>query len=139
MALSGFQSIGSTALSHISRVNVHSYQGGNGRRDTLYDVASQAGKALWNSEYGDGTASGWDMVSNLLQDFRWLRPTGWVCWQVCDMMTENRRIRHMILVLLRGCDRCPGTSSAEESTSIPRDLRKSVRCRQCVHMRKEPP
>lgn len=83
-AVTNLQTIGSTAISHISRVNVHGYQGGSGRRDTLYSLASAANKKLWNSEYGDGVGSGLNLVSNLLLDFRWLIPTGWVYWQALD-------------------------------------------------------
>ncbi|OBT61505.1 hypothetical protein VE03_09129 [Pseudogymnoascus sp. 23342-1-I1] len=83
-AVTNLQTIGSTALSQISRVNVHGYQGGSGRRDTLQSLASAANKKLWNSEYGDAVGSGLDLTSNLLLDFRWLIPTGWVYWQVLD-------------------------------------------------------
>ncbi|KFY27586.1 hypothetical protein V491_00838 [Pseudogymnoascus sp. VKM F-3775] len=82
--VTNLQTIGSTAISQISRVNVHGYQGGSGRRDTLYSLASAANKKLWNSEYGDGVGSGLNLVSNLLLDFRWLIPTGWVYWQALD-------------------------------------------------------
>jgi galactan endo-1,6-beta-galactosidase len=43
-----------------------------------------AGKALWNSEYGESDATGQSLVSNLLLDLRWLHPTGWVYWQALD-------------------------------------------------------
>ncbi|KAK3375846.1 hypothetical protein B0T24DRAFT_591545 [Lasiosphaeria ovina] len=39
-----------------------------------------AGKKLWNSEYGEGDATGQRLASNLLLDFRWLKPTAWVYW-----------------------------------------------------------
>ena len=106
MAVSTFNSLGSTALGQIARINVsvhaprcnldtlltrplpdlqvHGYQYGSGRRDTLYSLASGAGKKLWNSEYGEGDATGVQLVSNLLLDFRWLRPTAWVYWQALD-------------------------------------------------------
>tara|TARA_R110002003_G_scaffold197_9_gene15403 strand:- start:16346 stop:17788 length:1443 start_codon:yes stop_codon:yes gene_type:complete len=83
-AVSTLQSIGSTALNNIGRINVHGYQYGSGRRDLVYSLTSAARKPLWNSEYGDGVASGADMVRNLLQDFRWLQPTAWVYWQALD-------------------------------------------------------
>ncbi|KFZ14413.1 hypothetical protein V501_03261 [Pseudogymnoascus sp. VKM F-4519 (FW-2642)] len=83
-AVNTLQNIGSTAISKISRVNVHGYQGGGGRRDTLYSLASAANKTLWNSEYGDGDGTGMNLVQNLLLDFRWLLPTGWVYWQALD-------------------------------------------------------
>ncbi|CAN6675124.1 hypothetical protein TRVA0_091S00144 [Trichomonascus vanleenenianus] len=83
-AVTNLQNIGSIAIGQIGRVNVHGYQYGGGRRDILYDLASDAGKSIWNSEYGDGTGSGLDLVSNLLLDFRWLFPTAWVYWQALD-------------------------------------------------------
>lgn len=83
-AVTNLQTIGNTAISQIGRVNVHGYQYGSGSRDTLRSLAASANKALWNSEYGEGTASGLDLASNLLLDFRWLQPTGWVYWQVLD-------------------------------------------------------
>jgi len=83
-ALKTLQTIGSSALGKISRVNVHGYQYGSGNRAGLRDAAASAGKKLWNSEYGDGVASGENMARYLLQDMRQLRPTAWVYWQVLD-------------------------------------------------------
>lgn len=83
-AVANLQSIGSSAISSIARINVHGYQYGSGGRDTLRSLAAAAGKPLWNSEYGDGVASGENLARYLLQDMRLLRPTGWVYWQVLD-------------------------------------------------------
>ncbi|KAK7222780.1 hypothetical protein V2G26_010783 [Clonostachys chloroleuca] len=83
-AVSTFNSLGSSALSMVNRINVHGYQYGDGRRDTLHSLASSAGKKLWNSEYGESDATGQRLVSNLMLDFRWLKPTAWVYWQVLD-------------------------------------------------------
>lgn len=83
-AVKNLQTIGNTAISKISRVNVHGYQYESGRRDTLHSLAVAAGKPVWNSEYGDGTSSGADLAKNLLLDFRWLQPTAWVYWQPLD-------------------------------------------------------
>lgn len=66
----------------IGRVNTHGYQYGSGQRDRLY--AALDGKALWNSEYGDGDASGMRLVHNLNLDFHQLHPTGWCYWQALD-------------------------------------------------------
>ncbi|PNP51682.1 hypothetical protein THARTR1_07679 [Trichoderma harzianum] len=85
LAISTWQGLGSSAQNVVKRVNVHGYQGGGGRRDTLYSLVSQAGKRLWNSEYGDGDASGKSMYTNLLLDFTWLHPTAWVYWQAIDI------------------------------------------------------
>jgi len=69
----------------IRKVNVHGYQYGSGRRDLLYqDVVVADNKRLWNSEYGDGDASGSEMVSNLNLDIKWLHNTAWVYWQLLD-------------------------------------------------------
>lgn len=68
----------------IKRVNVHGYSYTKGDRDELFGLASSLGLKVWNSEYGDDDASGEGLVVNLLLDFQWLRPTGWVYWQVLD-------------------------------------------------------
>ena len=83
-AVSTFNGLGSTALGNVGRINVHGYQYGSGSRDGLYSLASSRSKRLWNSEYGENDATGERLVSNLLLDFRWLHPTGWVYWQVLD-------------------------------------------------------
>ncbi|KAK4177381.1 glycoside hydrolase superfamily [Triangularia setosa] len=51
---------------------------------TVMGVIARAGKKLWQSEYGEADATGKRLVSNLLLDMRWLRPTAWVYWQVLD-------------------------------------------------------
>lgn len=83
-AVTTFKGLGSTATKNVGRVNVHGYQGASGSRDGLYDLASAANIALWNSEYGDSDATGADLVSNLFLDLRWLHPTAWVYWQAID-------------------------------------------------------
>ncbi|KAK0721231.1 glycoside hydrolase superfamily [Apiosordaria backusii] len=75
---------GNSAMGQIARVNVHGYQYSGGKRDALYELVSRAGKRLWQSEYGEEDATGERLVSNLLLDMRWLRPTAWVYWQVLD-------------------------------------------------------
>ncbi|MFI0962358.1 beta-1,6-galactanase [Streptomyces sp. NPDC021080] len=85
LARTTWSSFGSTTKALVNRVNVHGYQGSGGRRDLLYtDAVTTSGKALWNSEYGDGDGTGLTLASNLLLDFRWLHPTAWVYWQVMD-------------------------------------------------------
>ncbi|WP_329598418.1 beta-1,6-galactanase [Streptomyces pseudovenezuelae] len=85
LARTTWNSFSSTTKGYVNRVNVHGYQGSNGRRDLLYtDVVTTAGKALWNSETGDGDGTGYTTAFNLLYDFRWLHPTAWVYWQVMD-------------------------------------------------------
>ncbi|MGW2646538.1 beta-1,6-galactanase [Streptomyces sp. NPDC001393] len=85
LARTTWDSFSSTTKGYVDRVNVHGYQGSGGRRDLLYtDVVTTSGKALWNSETGDGDATGLTLAGNLLYDFRWLHPTAWVYWQVMD-------------------------------------------------------
>ena len=55
----------------VDLVQVHGYEYGGGRRDLLYDAVRAAGKKLWNSEYGEGDASGMSLASNLNLDMRW--------------------------------------------------------------------
>jgi galactan endo-1,6-beta-galactosidase len=66
----------------VDQVNVHGYQGNQGQREELFGITR--GKRLWNSEYGDGNASGLDLARNLHLDFRQLRPTAWAYWQPLD-------------------------------------------------------
>lgn len=84
LGVSTFNGLGSTAINNLGRINVHGYQGASGDRSGLYDLASAAGLSIWNSEYGDSDATGSGLVSNLILDFRWLRPTAWVYWQAID-------------------------------------------------------
>ncbi|MEZ0115188.1 galactan endo-1,6-beta-galactosidase [Catenulispora sp. EB89] len=83
-ATATFQGLGGTAQGNVGKINTHGYQYGGGRRDLLYDAAKSAGKVLWNSEYGEGDASGMSLASNLNLDLTWLHPTAWVYWQVLD-------------------------------------------------------
>ena len=48
----------------------------------LYAAAASTYKQLWNSEYGEGDATGLSLATNLHLDFTWLHPTAWVYWQV---------------------------------------------------------
>ena len=84
LAVSTWNSLGSAAQSKVGRINVHGYQYGAGSRGGLYSLAHNAGKKLWNSEYGESDGTGSELVSNLLLDFRSLHPTAWVYWQAID-------------------------------------------------------
>ncbi|GAA1723530.1 hypothetical protein GCM10009765_84400 [Fodinicola feengrottensis] len=84
LARSTWAGLDATTKSQVSKVNVHGYQYGGGRRDLLYNAVHADGKVLWNSEYGEGDASGLSLTSNLNLDFRWLHPTAWVYWQAFD-------------------------------------------------------
>jgi galactan endo-1,6-beta-galactosidase len=79
-----WSSFSSATKGSVGRVNVHGYQYEGGRRDLLYDDVHAAGKPLWMSEYGEGTASGMRLATNLCLDMRWLHPTAWSYWQVYD-------------------------------------------------------
>lgn len=77
-----WESFDEATKANVGKVNVHGYQGAEGRRDLLYE--SVRGKRLWNSEYGDGDGSGMSMASNLNLDFRWLHNTAYCYWQIFD-------------------------------------------------------
>jgi galactan endo-1,6-beta-galactosidase len=81
-ALATWNDFDSTVQSQVGQVNVHGYQYARGQRAALFSAV--AGKRLWNSEYGDGDASGLKLASNLNLDFRLLHPTGWCYWQPLD-------------------------------------------------------
>lgn len=83
-ALATLNGLGAAAVAQVARVNVHGYQYDGGRRDGLAAAVGRVGKKLWQSEYGEGDATGQRMASNMLLDFRWMRPTAWVYWQVLD-------------------------------------------------------
>ncbi len=75
----------------VDQVNVHGYQGANGRRDELYRITHlEDGKTLWNSEHGDGDASGLELARDLNLDFQWLHPTAWAYWQPIDGGREGK-------------------------------------------------
>ncbi|KAK1464542.1 endo-beta-1,6-galactanase [Colletotrichum tamarilloi] len=83
-AATTLRDLGDVALKNVGRINVHGYQYADGDRDEVYSLASARGLRLWNSEYGENDATGERLVSNVILDFRWLRPTGWAYWQVLD-------------------------------------------------------
>lgn len=66
----------------VGRVNVHGYQAGPddpGPRRRLR--AALGDMPLWQSEYGDGDATGLTMARNISADLNDLRPLAWVLWQ----------------------------------------------------------
>ncbi|KAI1363638.1 glycoside hydrolase superfamily [Xylaria arbuscula] len=83
-AISTWKSLNTTAKAAVARINVHGYQYGNGDRSGLYSQAVSSSKKLWNSEYGESDATGSQLISNVILDFRWLHPTAWVYWQIID-------------------------------------------------------
>ena len=85
LAISTWNDFDAATKSKVDQVNVHGYEYGSGRRDILYNITQ--GKRLWNSEYGEGDASGMSLATNLNLDFKWLHPTAWVYWQAVDGST----------------------------------------------------
>ena len=71
-----------TSLRGLSKINVHSYGGGD--RTQLSNFAVSHGKDLWLSEDGDNDASGLSMARSITDDMNGLRPSAWVTWQVVD-------------------------------------------------------
>ena len=85
LALSSWETIGETVeKSYVGRVNTHGYEGTSGPRSQLQQAASSAGQKLWDSEYGDGDASGDTAVQELMLDLKLLQPSAWVYWQALD-------------------------------------------------------
>ncbi len=114
-------------------INVHGYEGTGGRRDLLYNAASSAGVEIWNSEYGDGDATGTQLAQNLLLDFNWLHPsigchpTAWTYWQAVDTTgwgliigdleaAQLSTVEKKFFVLSRSL---PAISARECASSIP--------------------
>lgn len=83
-AVAAWQSFTPEVKALVTQVNVHGYQGSDGRRDMLHQLASEDGKPIWNSEYGDQEADGLALATNLHLDFHWLRPVAWCYWQPLD-------------------------------------------------------
>jgi galactan endo-1,6-beta-galactosidase len=71
----------------IGLVNVHGYSNGTepyhgpNRLELRHAVGS---KRLWQSEYGDGDASGYTMAQAIIRDLKELRPSAWVYWQLVE-------------------------------------------------------
>jgi galactan endo-1,6-beta-galactosidase len=68
----------------IGLVNVHGYSNGTEpyRGPNRVELRRAVGdKRLWQSEYGDGDASGYTMAQAIIRDMKELRPKGWVYWQ----------------------------------------------------------
>ncbi len=83
-AITTWNGLTSTARTDVGRINVHGYQFFNGNRSGLYELASAAGKGLWNSEYSEPDPTGYLLASSLLLDLQQLHPTAWIYWQVVD-------------------------------------------------------
>ncbi|RYG35392.1 beta-1,6-galactanase [bacterium] len=81
-ALETWKSFDAETKALVDQVNVHSYQGDKGARRGLREAT--LGKPLWNSEHGEGDASGLSLMRAVNQDFHELRPTAWSYWQPLD-------------------------------------------------------
>ncbi len=81
-ALNTWTKLGPLTRAKIGRVNVHGYEYGNGPRSQLFQAT--VGTRLWNSEYGEGDASGLSLARNLGLDFSLLHPSAWCYWQPFD-------------------------------------------------------
>jgi galactan endo-1,6-beta-galactosidase len=74
----------SASRSLIGLVNVHGYANGTepyhgpNRVELRHAVGN---KRLWQSEYGDGDASGYTMAQEIIRDVKELQPNAWVYWQ----------------------------------------------------------
>ena len=81
-ALTTWNQLPGTVRSQVGQVNVHGYEYGSGPRSAL--AQATVGKRLWNSEYGEGDASGLSLAQNLGLDLALLRPSAWCYWQPFD-------------------------------------------------------
>ena len=69
----------------VSQVNVHGYQGANGPRAELYELAATRDrKRLWNSEYGDEFGDGLRMAQCINLDISRMHNSAWCYWQAFD-------------------------------------------------------
>lgn len=91
IALDTFRSFDGEARECIYRINTHSYEGS--MRRELREIASQYGKRLWMSEYGNGGNTGHDhcsilpaldLAAQIIKDLNGLNPTAWVYWQAVE-------------------------------------------------------
>ncbi|GAA0236505.1 hypothetical protein GCM10009527_036300 [Actinomadura nitritigenes] len=71
----------------IGRVNVHAYEPDErGRSRTELREAVGEEIPIWQSEYSEGEPDGLAMALSISRDIRYLRPTGWVCWQPVEAL-----------------------------------------------------
>lgn len=82
--LNAWNAYSATTRSLIGLVNVHGYSNGTEpyrgpNRAELRRAVD--GHRLWQSEYGDGDASGFTMAQAIIRDVKELRPSAWVYWQ----------------------------------------------------------
>ena len=66
----------------LGRIHTHTYNANH--RAELRKLAATHHRDIWQSEYGDGDASGMTLAKTIIADLRDLRPTAWVYWQLVD-------------------------------------------------------
>jgi galactan endo-1,6-beta-galactosidase len=82
--LKTWNSYSQTIRGLVGLVNVHGYSNGTEpyRGPNRAELRRVVGtKRLWQSEYGDGDASGYTMAQAIIRDLKELRPSAWVYWQ----------------------------------------------------------
>ena len=81
-----WNSYSATTQSQVGQINSHGYQGygTGGNQSGLYSLAAGAGKALYDTEYGDKDTSGLTMAGAINYQINTLHPSGWTYWQPLD-------------------------------------------------------
>lgn len=64
----------------VGQYNVHSYEGSD---RTGFKAAARGGR-IWDSEHGNGDASGMTLSQNILWDVKWLGASAFAYWQAVD-------------------------------------------------------
>jgi len=84
--ISTWNSYSATTQSQVGQINSHGYQGygTGGNQSGLYSLAAGAGKALYDTEYGDNDTSGLTMAGAINYQINTLHPNGWTYWQPLD-------------------------------------------------------
>ena len=83
-ALSTWSAYDSATRAVVGQVNVHGYSKGTEpyRGPNRVELRRAIGaKRVWQSEYGDGDASGYTMAQTIIRDIKDLRPSAWIYWQ----------------------------------------------------------
>lgn len=82
--LSTWNTYNSETRALLGRFNVHGYSNGSTPYQGPNRIALRRaveGKPVWQSEYGDGDASGYTMAHAIIHDLQQLQPLAWVYWQ----------------------------------------------------------
>ncbi len=79
-AINTFNSFGAPAKNYMSQINAHTYHGTD--LFGMYFTANKNGKKLWQSEWGAGSSTSGETLSNrILLDMKYMMPGAWVLWQ----------------------------------------------------------